>query len=398
MDLALVLTGGGARAAYQAGVLLGLARLAPELSLPILTGVSAGAINVVQLAAANGSFSERVAALDEAWLGVEVDSVFRTDARDLFGRGLRWVSRLASGGHPGPPAPRGLVDTRPLERYLQGLLGEEENGIPGIRRNLDSGALRAVAITASSYGTGRSVTWVESCDTCPFLGWERAHRTGEAGRLRVAHVMASAALPIIFPAVQVGGQWFGDGGIRLTAPLSPAIHLGAQRILAVSTRYERTLREAAEPSVEGYPPVAQIAGVLLNALFLDLLDSDALTIKRVNDLVDRIPEADRQGLRRIDCLLLRPSQDLGRLANAYEIRLPKAFRFLTRGLGTREMRSNDLLSLLMFQSDYIRELLALGERDVLARQQEIRLFLGLYDPVPAATEGSGHASGGSGLS
>lgn len=388
-DLALVLTGGGARAAYQAGVLLGLARLVPDLSLPILTGVSAGAINVVQLAAANGPFAERAATLDRAWRGVDVGTIFRTDARDLFGRGLRWVGRLASGGHPAPPAPRGLVDTRPLRRYLDALLGEREDGIPGIRRNLDNGALRAVAITASSYATGRSVTWVEACDTCPFLGWERAHRTGEAGRLRVSHVMASAALPLVFPAVQVGGQWYGDGGIRLTAPLSPAIHLGAGRILAVSTRYERTLREAAEPSVEGYPPVAQIAGALLNALFLDLLDGDALSIQRVNALVARLPDAERQGLRRIDCLVMRPSVDLGRLANAYEFRLPRAFRFLTRGLGTRETASNDLLSLLMFQPDYIAELLALGERDVQARQGEILAFLGLQPGAkPGAATGA----------
>ena len=187
--------------------------------------------------------------------------------------------------------------------------------------------------------------------------------------------MASSALPFFFPAVEVDGAWYGDGGIRLTSPLSPAVHLGARHIIAVSTRYARTSEEADRPAVVGYPPPAQVAGVLYNAIFLDQLDSDALRMQQVNEFVSWLPQR-ADGLRRIELLVLRPSQDLGRLANAYEAQLPRAFRFLTRGLGTRETRSNDMLSLVMFQSDYVRHLIELGEADAKARLPQIRRFLG----------------------
>jgi NTE family protein len=173
----------------------------------------------------------------------------------------------------------------------------------------------------------------------------------------------------------VDGAWYGDGGIRLAAPLSPAVHLGARRIVAISTRYGRSREEADVPAMSGYPPPAQVAGVLLNAIFLDLLDGDALHLKQINQLVARLPEAERDGLRHIDLLVLRPSQDLGQLANQFEPELPSTFRFLTRGLGTRETRSNDLLSLVMFQSDYLRRLIEMGETDAAAQMDDIRQFL-----------------------
>jgi NTE family protein len=187
--------------------------------------------------------------------------------------------------------------------------------------------------------------------------------------------MASAALPFFFPAIEVDGHWYGDGGIRLTTPLAPAVHLGARRIIAVSTRYARSRDEADRPAINGYPPPAQVAGVLYNAIFLDQLDSDALELRRLNSLIDRLPESQREGLRHIDLLMLRPSVDLGLLSNEYEPELPKPFRFLTRGLGTRETRSNDLLSLMMFQGDYVSRLIEIGEADAAARLPEIRTFL-----------------------
>jgi len=193
--------------------------------------------------------------------------------------------------------------------------------------------------------------------------------------VRIDHVMASAALPFPFPAVNVDGAWYGDGGIRLTAPLSPAVHLGANRIIAVSTRYARSREEADRPAVTDYPPPAQVAGVLYNAIFLDQLDGDALQLQQVNQLIAQLPDAERGSLRHIDLLMLRPSLDLGRLANAYEPELPRGFRFLTRGLGTRETRSNDMLSLVMFQSDYVKRLIEVGEADAAAKLSEIQRFL-----------------------
>jgi NTE family protein len=255
---------------------------------------------------------------------------------------------------------------------LEGILGARDGAIPGIEANLQRGELKAAAITTSSYTTGQSITWVQGCG---IPQWERAHRKSVNVALGVRHVMASAALPIFFPAIEIDGQWCGDGGIRLTAPLSPAVHLGAGRILAISTRYQRTRAEADLPSVSGYPPPAQIVGTLFNAVFLDLFDADALTMERVNNAMEMLPLEKRQDYRTIRLIVLRPSRDLGKLANEYEARLPGAFRFLTRGLGTRETRSNDLLSLLMFQPDYLSRLIELGEADAEARREEIKDFL-----------------------
>jgi NTE family protein len=205
--------------------------------------------------------------------------------------------------------------------------------------------------------------------------WERPARKSNCCPIRVDHVMASAALPFFFPAIEVDDAWYGDGGIRLTAPLSPAIHLGARKIIAVTTRYARTREEADRPMITGYPPPAQVAGVLFNAIFLDQLDGDALQLRLINELIAKLPEEERQGLRPIDLLVVRPSEDLGRLANAYEAELPKGFRFLTRGLGTRETRSNDMLSLVMFQPDYVKHLMDLGEADAGKRRADFAAFL-----------------------
>ncbi len=375
-DLALTLSGGGARAAYQVGVLRLLAREFPEVVPGILTGVSAGGINAAYLAARQEPLVEKVENLAEIWRNIHIDDVFRVDLRDLASRGLRWGGRLLSGGRHPLPLARSLVDTAPLRELLVRLLETNGGGIEGISRSLQTGWLRAIALTASSYTTGQSMTWVQTRDDCGIQTWERPQRKSVACQLRVDHVLASSALPFFFPAVQVDGAWYGDGGIRLTAPLSPAVHLGARRIIAVTTRYARSREEADRPAINGYPPPAQVAGVLYNAIFLDQLDGDAFQMQQINRLVARLPEARRDGLRHIDLLMLRPSVDLGRLANDYEPELPRAFRFLTRGLGTRETRSNDMLSLVMFQSDYVRRLVELGEADASARMSEIRRFVG----------------------
>ena len=375
-----MLTGGGARAAYQVGVLRQLARVFPDLCPDVLTGVSAGGINAAYLAAHQQSFSRKLENLVDIWTSLRIEDVFRVDLRDLASRTVGWGGRLLSGGHSTLPRARSLVDTTPLRSLLDRMLEANSGSIDGITRSLEDGWLRAIALTASSYTTGQSITWVQTRGDSGIQTWERPQRKSDACALRVDHVMASSALPFFFPAVEVDGAWYGDGGIRLTAPLSPAVHLGARHVLAVSTRYARTREEADRPAVIGYPPPAQVAGVLYNAIFLDQLDSDALHMQQVNDFVARLPEAHRDGLRRIELLVLRPSQDLGRLANAYEPELPRAFRFLTRGLGTRETRSNDMLSLVMFQADYVKHLIELGEADAKTWLPEIRRFLSVAAP------------------
>lgn len=372
-ELALVLTGGGARGAYQVGVLRHLATRFPELRIPILTGVSAGGVNVAHLAQHRGSFRQSVEELVDLWRGLTPNHVFRVDAPSLARNAARWAMRLASGGvGSGIGATRGLLDTAPLRTYLDRALGPEYGELTGIDYNLRRGTLRAVAIGTTSFTTGQSVIWVQGR---AIELWERPKRRSVHTTLTLDHVMASAALPLVFPAVQMGSEWHGDGGVRLAAPLSPALHLGAHKIIAVATRYERTAAEANVADVVGYPPPAQIIGVLYNAIFLDLIDQDVIRLARMNKILKEVPEEKRDGLRIVDILVVRPSQDLGRIAKEYEPRLPRAFRFMTRGTGTRETRSPDFLSLLMFQDDYISRLIELGESDAAARSDEIATFL-----------------------
>ncbi|MBC7895785.1 MAG: patatin-like phospholipase family protein [Cytophagaceae bacterium] len=372
-DLAMVLGGGGARGAYQVGLLRGIARHYPHLKIPILVGVSAGAVNTTHLASHRGSFEQAMEALVKHWLSMTPDQVFRVDASSLASNVLRTGFRLVAGGRAHPDQFRGMVDTAPLRTFLEGVLERGHDGtLPGIEHNLERGSLQALALSATSYTTTQSVTWVQGREISL---WERPQRRSEHARITIDHVMASTALPLLFPAAQVGNEWYGDGGIRLTAPLSPALHLGASRIITISTRYDRTRAEANTPQVAGYPPPAQVLGVLYNSIFLDLIDQDVMRMERLNRLIERVPMDRRDDLRFIDMLVLRPSIDLGKLAREYEPRLPRVFRFLTRGLGTRRTESPDILSLVMFQEDFLRRLIDLGEADADAQWHRISRFI-----------------------
>ncbi len=371
--LGLVMGGGGARAAYQVGFLRCLARKYPDLEIPYITGVSAGAINAAHLAAHHGTFSEAVEELTALWSGLTMHHVFRVDSSSLLKNTAKWGFNLMFGSvGPRPSQLKSLVDTSPLREFLSEALVVVDGKLVGIDYNLDRGRLKAVALSTASYTTGQSVTWVYGK---MIEAWERPNRVSRTAPLTIDHIMASAALPILFPAVKIEDAWYGDGGIRLTAPLSPAVHLGAQRIIAISTKYPRDWSEAEEPVIRGYPPLAQVVGVLFNSIFLDLLDQDAFRLQRINALLDKIPARQRGRLRPLKLLVLRPSVDLGKLANLYEPELPKAFRYLSRNLGTRETGSPDALSLILFQPNFLRHLIEIGERDAEARDAEIRAFL-----------------------
>lgn len=373
-SLALMLGGGGARGAYQAGVLRGIARRHPTLRLPILTGISAGAVNTTFLAAQAAPLPEATEQLVRLWTSLTTEQVYNVHTVPLLTNVLRWGLRLVGGGHEGREPTRGFLDTSPLRAFLQRALPHDEDGaLPGIAHNLRTGRLDAVALSATSYTTGQSVTWVQGRDVNL---WQRPQRRSELATITVEHVMASSSLPMLFPAMRVGTEWYGDGGVRLTAPLSPALHLGATRILTVATRYSRSRQEADRPLTAGYPPPAQVLSVLYNSIFLDLIDEDIMRLQRMNRLLDDLPMTEREGMRLVDILVLRPSQDLGKLATEFEPRLPRAFRYLTRGLGTRRTASPDILSLLMFQHDYLQRLVELGEADVEANCDRIDTFLG----------------------
>ena len=327
--------------------------------MPIVTGVSAGAINAAFLAAQSGRLDTAAETLKRKWCSLTTEQVFRADPVSLTGIGARWLYRLFSGGARLGPEARGLVDNRPLREFLLGTID-----FPAIETNIQEGRLHAAAITATSYLTGRTVTFVQG--QRGISTWERENRVAVRTSLSVDHVMASAALPVLFPATRLGsGEYFGDGSLRQRTPLAPAVHLGAGRLLAISTRYPRTVEEAAGSAPEGYPPPARVAGLLFNSIFLDALDEDAARLNRINELLGRIPEGPSrpQDLRPVELLVLRPSQDLGRLAAEYAEHLPGFLRFLVSGLGARHSESSDLVSYLLFESAYISRLIELGEED-----------------------------------
>ena len=371
-DLALVMTGGGARAAYQVGFLRCIARRYPDLNIPIITGVSAGALNAVFLANHTGSFRDKVEDLAAIWAALTPEHIFRVDPYSITRSVLGWGFRVLMGKASRAITIRSLLDSSPLRALLERVLRPVEGRLLGIEHNLSSGNLKAVAITASNYYTGQSVTWVQGKE---IVEWERAHRVSVLCPIKPNHVLASASLPFFFQAERIDAHWYGDGGMLLTAPLSPAIHLGASRILAISTHVKGNASKPSPYDSYPYPPPAQIAGALYNTIFLDMYNADALRLERINELLVSLPANERRGLRPVHLMLLRPSRNLGELADPFEPKLPPAFRFMTRGLGTQETRSNDLLSLLMFQPDYLKVLIDAGCADAEARQDEIAALL-----------------------
>ncbi|MEN8145929.1 MAG: patatin-like phospholipase family protein [Gemmatimonadota bacterium] len=378
----LVLSGGGARAAYQVGVLRYIGQRFPNGFFPVITGVSAGSINSSYLAGHAGDLLEATTDLSRHWCSLKTSTVFRSGYFPMLGNVLRVGANLISGGSSLAPPTKGLVDTKPLDDFLRTVI---DGG--GIQGNIERGRLRATAVTATSYKTGQTITFVEGHPDVE--AWERVRRRSSNTRLSVDHVMASTAIPLFFPARAVHGEYFGDGSIRQAHPLAPAVHLGAHRILAVSSRYQRSGKEARKATVEGYPPAAQVIGLLLNSIFLDNLDADAERLQRINQLVTRIPSARRwlvsQG--ELQLLVLKPSRDLGRMAGEFEGQLPRSVRYMIRGLGSKKLSSSDLVSYLLFESEFISRLIRLGEEDARRQWLKIRRFLSWEGEEQAASAG-----------
>ena len=368
---ALVLTGGGARAAYQVGCLRAIAKALPDYRPQILTGVSAGAINATYLAAAQGTWRQSVEALVQLWLQMRTDKVYRTGLGALASRLGHWGLHFATGGRLGRKDIRGMVNNQPLRDYLLGQLAAQAGGgeILGVDRNLAAGWLKALAVVTTNYTSGRSEAWV---DTLQPSIWSGSQVHARRASLSVEHVMASAALPFFFPSVNLQGQWHGDGGVRLAAPLSPAMRLGARRILAVSPRAKV---ETHTESAAAYPSPGQVAGVMLNAIFLDLLDYDALQRQRINELLRVIPESEWDGRRPVEVMVLRPQEDLGQVARQSQSQMPPAFRFFAGGFGGRDEPTADALSMVNFEPGYIGQLIDFGEQDTRARMPQIEAFL-----------------------
>lgn len=395
--LGLVLTAGGARGAFQAGVLKRIGEIRAFRDRPspfsIIAGASAGAINGAMIGATSAEFHNGTQRLAQLWSDLSVDHVFRSDIFALGCGGLRWVRDLALGGLIGGGTVPSLLDAAPLRAHIAKHLPVE-----GIGKAISDGHLYALAVSATSYHSGKSYTFIQGKAGHPL--WLKSRRVSLPVELTLDHVLASAAIPIVFPPVlvrsEVGECYFGDGGLRLVTPFSPAIRLGATRLFAVGIRCQsaadaltRAELRVGEESHGGLasivrPPLAQICGVFLNAIFLDHLDTDLDHLKRMNELVGSNgsrPGTRRGGtkvsepMRRVEPFVVNPSADLAVVAAAFAHKMPRAIRYVMDGLGTPNAQSADLMSYLLFDSSYTRALIDIGYNDAQARIDEIEAFL-----------------------
>ncbi len=368
----LILPGGGARAAYQVGVLRAIAQMMPRgctNPFPIISGTSAGAVNATVLASRAERFRVAVSRLARVWGGFESHQVFYTDAWTTMKSSLHWLSAVVFGGL-GVANPKSLLDNQPLRELLDYYVD-----FSGIQRNIDAGHVDALAVTGSGYSSARSVTWFQGREDIE--PWARARRVGRAERIGLDHVMASVAIPLIFPPVRVGYEYFADGVIRQTTPLSAAIHLGADRLLVIGVRNEVVNPPLTAPSA--FPSFGQIAGYMLDTLFADSLYADLETLSRVNQLVVAAPETARQmpggELKPIHTLVIIPSADVIEIATRHAKEMPIAVRTLLRGLGAGRRSGAQLISYLLFESAYTKELMQLGYRDGLEAKGHLLPFL-----------------------
>ena len=371
--VALIMTGGGARVAYQVGVLRALTELLParrSCPFPIICGTSAGAVNAAVLAVDADNFRRGVRRLMTVWKNIHVDHVYRADPYGALGNSARWIwSVLTRGAFADKPV--SLLDNSPLASLITRYLD-----FAAIQRNVDAGHLAAFSVTCSGYTSGQSVTFYQSH---PGVGnWTRARRIGLSMPIDRGHLLASSALPFIFPPVRINREFFGDGSMRQIAPLSPALHLGADKLLVIGVG--RQLAPHMERAVtSGSPSLAQIAGHALNSIFLDSLEVDLERLQRINRTLEIIPQAildsARYPLRHVEFRVISPSEDLEKIALAHVNELPRTIRTLLATIGGLKRNGSTLLSYLLFERGYCRALIRLGYKDTMSRRSDILAFL-----------------------
>ncbi|MDX1487291.1 MAG: patatin-like phospholipase family protein [Acidiferrobacterales bacterium] len=373
--IGLILSGGGARAAYQVGVLKAISQLLPRDAVnpfPILCGTSAGAINATVLAIYATRFREGVKRLTLVWKMFRPDMVYRSDARGMLMSSAHWFAAMVLGGL-GKYNPTSLLDSSPLHQLLERYVPCDK-----IQDSIDAGALRALCVTASGYTSGEAVSFYQG--TADLRPWKRARRVGSATKITAAHLLASAAIPFVFPAVKVNREYFGDGSTGQLAPISPALHLGADRVLVIGVRQPDS-EDTPRSRVESYPSLAEVAGHVLNSIFLESLEADLERLQRINRTISVISPEDRERagiqLRPVEVLVIAPSVDLGELAQQYSHYLPRPVRLLLRGIGVKNHSGASLLSYLLFEKAYCRKLISLGYADTMQRKTEVMRFLHL---------------------
>ncbi|WOI52349.1 patatin-like phospholipase family protein [Parvularcula sp. LCG005] len=368
---ALVLSGGGARGAYQVGVIKALASLTKPGTqpFPILTGVSVGALNACVLAADGDDFPRAAAELEKIWRALSCDAVYRTDWRAMSGNILGWL-RAAVFGWAGARPPRSLLDNAPLRDLL-----DTHIDFARLNSTVGEGALKAFAITSSSYATGRAITFFKS--ERDIEQWQRARREGVRSNFSPDHVLGSSALPFVFPAIEHGGIYYGDGALRENAPLSAAIHLGCDRIFTIGAR-------DLEPDPEKpqahpvYPSVGYLAGQMLDILFNDNADADIERLKRINSTLALLTDEQRQNshLRPIEIFAINPSTDIREIAGRHSHELPASVKAILRVIGAMS-EPWVLPSYLTFEPGYIGELIDLGYADTMAQKAQWQAMLGI---------------------
>ncbi len=373
--VALILTGGGARAAYQVGVLRALSELLPKdacTPFPIICGTSAGSINATELAVDAANFGHAVRRLMLVWKNFHVGHVYRADMLGALRNSARWMFTGLTGGRRLSSKPISLLDNTPLADLLRKFVD-----FSAIQRSIDEGHLIALSITCSGYTSGQSVTFYQGQPD--LQNWQRARRIGLAMPIEIDHLLASSAMPFIFPPVRINREYFGDGSMRQIAPVSPALHLGADRLLVIGVG--RQLQPNAERIQGGsYPTLAQIAGHALNSIFLDSLEVDLERLQRINRTLELIPaDVRRQSgypLRQVHFRVITPSEELEKIAAEFAQELPRTIRTLLSTVGGTRRSGSNLLSYLLFEKSYCRALIMLGYKDTMARKDDLLAFLG----------------------
>jgi NTE family protein len=364
----LVLTGGGARSAYQVGVLLALAELLPRARNPfqIIVGTSAGAVAASVLAAEAHRWRRAVAGLERVWANFRSGQVFHVDAPHMLRAGAHWVLALLSGGLVLAP-PRSMLDNTPLRELLN-----RHVDCAGVRRSIARGHLRAFALCATSYVTGQSVAFFDGVES--IRDWSRAQRVGRRCEFNLDHLMASVAIPLLFPPMGIDDEYFGDGAMRQLNPLSPAIHLGADRLLIIGVRARRAAGVAVNRLQPSLPTPGEIFGYMLDTLFTDQIYGDLEQLERINTLVESAPDAAR-GERHVETLMLAPSVDPREIAARHVSEIPRGLRALLRVIGGRDASGSQLASYLMFEAGYTRALIELGYRDAMEARTALVAFM-----------------------
>lgn len=369
----LILTGGGARAAYQVGVLKAIAECMPRRArnpFPVICGTSAGSLNAATLAINARSFRKGVRYLDSIWKNFHPSQVYRTDVLGVLSNTLRWLSGLLlSALGINKLKHVSLLDNSPLQTLLENILPCEK-----IQENIDAGLLQALSITASGYGTGQSVSFYQGA--AHLHPWRRTRRLGIPTKIEIKHLMASSAIPFIFPAALINREYFGDGSMRQIAPISPALHLGATRVLVIGVT-AANVDTSRTPEMHEYPTLAQIAGHAMNSIFLDNMEVDLERLRKNNELITLMPDEFQKytDFCHVDVLVISPSQPLEKIAERYAKEMPWTIRLLLRMIGARPRRGDTLLSYLLSESKYCSALIDLGYQDAMHRREEIMRFL-----------------------